>query len=129
LQMAAFTGNGEWRDIAERMLGEIQESAVRYPTAFAQWLSAIDFALAPVQEVAILVPSSNSGTSKFTDILWKRFRPHLVTAMAKYPPLPGAPELLQDRTLVNGQTTVYVCRQFVCQQPVTEAQAMENLLE
>ena len=39
LELSAFTGQGEYRDIAERMLRGIQSLAVRYPTAFAKWLS------------------------------------------------------------------------------------------
>ena len=54
LQLSAFSGNGEWRDMAENMVGSISKAAIQYPTAFGQWLCAIDFTIGPIQEIAIL---------------------------------------------------------------------------
>src|SRR6185369_4051696 len=54
LRLAAFTGEGRYRDAAERALATITAYASRYPTAFAMWLQAIDLALAPVAEIAII---------------------------------------------------------------------------
>ncbi len=53
LKLAALTGDGRYRDAAERGLGLVSAFAARYPTGFAQWLSALDFALAEVLEIAI----------------------------------------------------------------------------
>src|SRR5215208_5593979 len=52
LKLAAFTDNGRYRDIAEQSLRLIANHALRYPTAFARWLSAADFALGTVKQVA-----------------------------------------------------------------------------
>jgi len=40
---------------------------------------------------------------------------------------PAGP-LLADRDLVNGKPAAYVCRDFACQTPVTEADALQSLL-
>ena len=45
LQLSAYNGNAEWRSIAEKMIGSMASSALRYPTAFGQWLTATDFAV------------------------------------------------------------------------------------
>ena len=37
---------------------------------------------------------------------------------------PPAVPLLQDRVLVDGQATAYVCQVFACQAPVTDAEAL-----
>ena len=52
LRLAALTGEGRYRDAAERALRTVVSFVDRYPTGFAQWLSAMDLALAPVVEVA-----------------------------------------------------------------------------
>jgi uncharacterized protein YyaL (SSP411 family) len=49
LKLAAFTDNGSYRDLAEEALKSVAEAAVSYPTAFACWLSAADFALGNVK--------------------------------------------------------------------------------
>jgi hypothetical protein len=37
--------------------------------------------------------------------------------------------LLEDRDLVDGRPAAYVCRDFTCQAPATEAEGLRTLLE
>ena len=129
LQLSAFTGRGEWRDLAENMLVSLQEAVRRYPTAFSKWLCAIDFALNPTLEVAILGDPIALHTQLLVDALWSDYRPSLVTAISPFPPPPGSPPLLADRPLLDGQPTAYVCRNFICHRPVNRPEEMLSLLE
>jgi uncharacterized protein len=61
--------------------------------------------------------------------LWKAFRPHLLVAVSDFPPVLDTPRLVQDRPLVNGLPTAYVCRRFVCQKPTNSVQELEAQLE
>ena len=54
LRMAAFSDGSDRRRKAEEMLGLVMEQALNYPTAFARWLSAADFALGKVRQVAVV---------------------------------------------------------------------------
>jgi uncharacterized protein len=128
LHMAALSGRGDWRDQAEQMLAGIQPAAVRYPTAFGRWLSALDFALRPAYEVAILGDAGDPGRQELTAALWETYRPGVVAAISGYPPPPEAPPLLNDRPLQQGRPTAYVCQGFVCQMPVTEADGLRRQL-
>ena len=119
LQLSAFNGHGEWRDMAENMLGNISKMAARHPTAYAQWLCAVDFAMGPAQEVAILGDRASSDFNGLTRVLWGEYRPHLVAAISNFPPEPLSPELLSNRPLVDQKATAYVCQNFICQIPVT----------
>jgi uncharacterized protein len=129
IKMASFTGQGNWREMAENMLQSIQEIAARLPTAFSLWLSAIDFALGPVQEVAILSKPDDPGRQKLAEALWNTYRPNLVAAISVFTPKAGSPALLSDRPLLNGQATAYVCQNFFCQQPVTKLEELLSQLE
>ena len=128
LQLAAYGDRMEGRSRAEAMLGSIQDLMVRYPTAFAQWLCAADFALGPVQEIAVLGEAGLPHTDALLHTLWKRYRPRQVTAISAYPPACGSPALLNDRPLKNGLPTAYVCRGSVCQQPVNSPEELEAQL-
>jgi uncharacterized protein len=128
LQLSAFTGRGHWRDLAEEMLSGIQQAAARYPTAFAKWLSAIDFALNTVKEIAIVGDPGQDVTQQLVSVVWETFRPQVVCAVAAFPPPEGSPELLSDRPLKNGQPAAYVCRNFVCRQPVSRPEELRALL-
>ena len=47
LRLHAWTGQGSYRTLAERAMRTAVPQVARYPTAFAQWLSAMDLALRP----------------------------------------------------------------------------------
>ena len=128
LQLATYGDRGTWRSTAEDMLASITNALLRYPTSFAQWLSAADFAVGPTREVAILGDQNDAGIQDLLRTLWKNYRPRQVTAISAYPPEPGSPALLVDRPLLNNQPTVYVCQGFVCLQPVNSPDEMEAQL-
>ena len=128
LQLSGFTGRGDWRELAEGMLARISAAAGRYPTAFAQWLCAMDFSLAQVREVAILGPGNSPVRQEMVAKLWSTFRPDMLAAISDYPPSSEAPELLARRPLLNNQTTAYVCQGFVCLTPVNTPEALQQQL-
>jgi uncharacterized protein YyaL (SSP411 family) len=115
LQLAAFSGNGNWRDVAESMTASILPMAGRYPTAFAQWLCAASFALAEGREIAII---GGDDATELVATVWRSWRPFDVVAISPPTPEVGAPALLADRPLLNQKATAYVCRGFVCDLPV-----------
>jgi uncharacterized protein len=128
LRLAAYTARGDWRDLAENMLVPLQEAGSRYPTAFSVWLCAIDFAIGPTFEVAILGEIEDPGKRQLVDALWSAYRPHLVAAVSPFPPPVGSPPLLEDRPLLDGRPTAYVCRDFICHRPVNRPEDMISLL-
>ncbi|MEW6240656.1 MAG: thioredoxin domain-containing protein, partial [Chloroflexota bacterium] len=128
LKLAAFTDNGEYRDLAEKSLTLIGEYALKYPLAFARWLSAAEFALGPVKQVAVVAEAGLESARELVDAVRAGFRPNVVIAASSYPPGKDAPPLLRDRPLVNGRSAAYVCEGFVCKQPVTSAEELRALL-
>jgi hypothetical protein len=127
LKLAALTGNNLYRDRAEQALGRVIDSASSYPTAFARWLSAADFGLAEVKQLA-LVYASSVEASPFLDIANSQFRPNLVIAASTHPPAATAPPLLEERHLIGGQPTAYVCEHFACRLPVNTPDELQKLL-
>jgi uncharacterized protein len=128
LQLAALSGRGELRDLAEPMLKAIQQAAVRYPTAFGRWLCALDFAVRPAYEVAVVGSLEEEGGKQLWRTLWETYRPQVMAASSPLPVPQEAPPLLSERTLVEGKPAAYVCQGFVCRMPVTEAEALRTQL-
>jgi uncharacterized protein YyaL (SSP411 family) len=124
LKLAAYEGNAGWRQLGEKMLSSNLGMMLRYPSAFAQWWCAVDYSIGPVYEVAILGDLSEPATQHLLEPLWQGYYPRLVLAASPFPPASGSPPLLQDRPLLDGLPTAYVCQGFVCQQPVTDPMAM-----
>jgi uncharacterized protein YyaL (SSP411 family) len=128
LLMSAYTGSGEYRDLAEASLGAIQKLAGQYPTAFSQWLQALDFSFGPVHEIAILGNPNDSGIRALSEIVNKSYRPRSILAVSDFPPADMAPPLLKDRPLLENQATVYVCEKFICRNPTNSPEVLEDLL-
>jgi hypothetical protein len=128
LQFAAYEGRSDWRELAEGMLSSNLGSLLSYPSAYPQWLSAADFALGPVSEVAILGDLADPATQCLLQPLWRGFHPRLVLAVSPYPPPTASPAMLSDRPLLNDEPTAYVCQDFICQQPVNDPESMLALL-
>jgi uncharacterized protein len=127
LRVAAFTGEGRYRDAAERAIGTVAGYLARYPTGFAQWLVAAAFAAGDALEVAIVGDPSETATRALLEPIWSEWRPFQVLAVA--PPgavATSAVALLHDRVALEGKPTAYVCRDFVCSLPVT---AVDRLLD
>jgi hypothetical protein len=129
LKLAAFTGNEDWRLKAEQAMKRVADQAVRYPTAFARWLSAADFALGKVKQVALIGAISEKGTSDFLAEVYSRYRPNLIIGQTEYPPSDEVPALLVDRPMLDGKPTAYVCEGFVCNLPVTNLQDFRKQLD
>jgi hypothetical protein len=127
LRLAALTGEARYREAAERALAGVVEVAPRHPTFFAQWLIALDFATAPVAEVAIVGAPSERPTAALVRVARRGFRPHRVLAVGPDPADSGIP-LLQGRFALDGRPTAFVCRDFACRQPVLEPEALAALL-
>jgi uncharacterized protein YyaL (SSP411 family) len=125
LKLGAFTGEGRYTDAAERALRMVQPALGSAPTGFAQWLSALDFALGEPREIAIV---GDGGADKLLDVVWSEYRPNQVVACARGAEDASVP-LLERRTPLNGKATAYVCRNFVCELPVTEPEALAAQLQ
>jgi len=108
LRLAALTGEGEYHSRALSVFRLLHPLAARHPQAFAHLLQALDFHFAPVKEVALAGPD----TSALERTVRSRFRPHIVLAG-------GEPD---------GRGAAYVCERFSCLRPVTEPEALEELL-
>ncbi len=128
LQLSAYTGNGDWRDLAENSLGAVQSHLARYPTAFAMWLLALDMAVGPLQEIAILGDPDHEATQALLHTIWSAYRPKSVVAIAEFPPPPNSPPLLLDRPQLENQPTAYICQNFICRQPVIHPKDLESQL-
>jgi uncharacterized protein YyaL (SSP411 family) len=116
LRYAALTGSGRHRDAAEAALASVRLLAERAPR-FAGWsLAAAAAALdGPKEIVVVTEPDDPVGAE-----LAARARRSLGSVVLVVPPGVHGIPLLEGRDLVAGRAAAYVCRQFVCERPVTD---------
>jgi uncharacterized protein YyaL (SSP411 family) len=128
LRLAAYTGEGRYRQAAERAIAGMTSYVTRYPSAFAMWLQAIDFSIASVAEVAIVGDPPDPLTRDLLREAQGGYTPNRVVGVRPSDDAPTAIPLLADRVLVNGRPTAYVCRGFACKLPVTHREPLREQL-
>ena len=129
LQLSSYSGNGEWHDLATQALGSMQKTAGQYPTAFAQWLAGISYALAEGREIALIGELASGDFLALQEELWKEWRPFDLAALSPFPAEAGSPVLLKDRPLLEGKASAYICQQFVCKRPINSSKEFADQLQ
>jgi uncharacterized protein YyaL (SSP411 family) len=129
LKLAVFFGDERYEAVAVKALRPMADLMTRYPSGFGRYLSALDFHLGPVAEVALVWPAGGDAASLIATA-FQGYRPNrlVVGAPAGTPAAQGLP-LLADRPAVEGKPTAYVCRRYVCRLPVTDPTALAGQLD
>ena len=121
LRLARIYGDGELERRAVGIFRLLHEALARAPHAFGHALSALDLHFSPPRELAIVGPVE----SDVARAALEPFQPNTVVAVG---PAEGIP-LLEGKDLVDGRPAVYLCENFACQAPTTDAESLKNLSE
>ncbi|MFJ6724465.1 thioredoxin domain-containing protein [Streptomyces sp. NPDC091281] len=127
LSYAAHTGSEPHRAAAERALGVVKALGPRVPRFIGWGLAVAEALLDGPREVAVVGPSAADPSAlELRRAALLGTAPGAVVACGT----PGGEEfpLLADRVLVDGAATAYVCRNFVCELPVSDVDALTERL-
>ncbi len=127
LRLAALTGDNRYGVTADRALATVTTYLERYPTGFANWLSAAELAVGGIVELAIVGEPDDPATRALLDVARAGGRADLVVAVAADPGSSAVP-LLADRIALDGRPTAYVCQHFTCRLPVTDPATLVDQL-
>jgi uncharacterized protein len=130
LRLAIIFDDPTYRARAETVLGSLAPFLARYPTGFGRYLAAAEFALATPKEIALVGAPDAEDTRALSDAIFRPFRPHKVVLLRQpggEPPPIDSP-LLAERVQIDGKATAYVCENYACRLPVTDAAALREQL-
>ena len=128
MRLSALLEREDWGEMAERVLHLFGRHIREMPSGFGNMVCALDLFLQRPVEVAVLGARDRADTAALLDVVDQTWRPHVVLCGGDEFASDAIP-LLQNRGLVNGRATAYVCRNFVCSEPVTDAKALRKLLD
>ena len=128
LRLGTLLEREEWRDMAARILHLFGRHIQEVPSGFGNMICALDLYLQGPVEVAVLGDREAADTVALLDVVNKTWRPNVVLCGGSDPVSDAIP-LLKNRGMIDGRATAYVCRNFVCSEPVTDAEALEKLLD
>jgi uncharacterized protein YyaL (SSP411 family) len=124
LRLAELTGNSRWREQADRGLRAMRGVMHNSPMAAAQTLVALDFALGPIEQVAIV--GEGDAARKVLNAARKPFRPRRVIAFRE-PNDESTMPLLADKP-ANGPVATYICQNYACLAPILDIDEAEEKL-
>jgi uncharacterized protein len=127
IELSRLTGKHEWEQLALEPIKHMLEVMHRQPTGFGSLLQALEAHASPMREIAIIGNTEQDDTKALLNVLDSRFLPHVavVAAPAGESYLP----VLEQREMIDGNATAYVCENLACQLPVNTPEELEKLLQ
>ena len=130
LKLSVLTGDPSYDDRAATALRSAREIMQQFPSAAGHWLGALDFYLVRAKEVVIVGKPGDTATRNLTREVYKEFLPNRVFVGAENGTLSGNIDLplFEDRKMIAGRPTAYVCENYVCLLPVNDPAELAKLL-
>jgi hypothetical protein len=132
LTLAHLTGDSSYRDRAARTLERYGAGLGRIARVMPMMLGNVVTWLTPAAQVVVVGRGDDSGARALEHAAASVYAPAnvYITVDADVPNAALASELpwVAAMTPVNGRAAAYVCRDFTCQAPVTDAAALVGAL-
>jgi len=132
IRLARLTGQYELEDMAHQLIKTFYGNIKNYPAGFSYMLCAALQLEAGGTE--IIISGDGNGGFELLKIVRKGFRPFTVSLYFNRESLKDFEKngnllpFLNNYTAVDGKAAAYVCRNFTCNRPVTEAEALAEML-
>jgi len=124
LRLAELTGDAQYTDSSIPLFSAFSDLMDRQPEVVAEMLLALDFELSKRVEIAVIAPPDRKGLDAMLAPLRATFFPNRVLVVAvegeQLDSQAESSPLLSDRIAREGQTTVYLCQNYVCGFPTAD---------
>jgi uncharacterized protein YyaL (SSP411 family) len=130
LRLYHYTARDDYLTKAERLIKSYYDVMERQPFGFAHMLSVLDLYLEKPKEIVIIGNREEQGTAALLAKIQSLYLPNKTLQLAgPESPLDEISPLLAGKKQLEGKSTVYVCHNFTCSQPVTNWEELRTLLE
>ena len=132
LKLARLTGRSEMEQQAVETGKAFGESVERSPSSFSQALIALGFAHGDALEIVVVGDRNSEDTRKILELINRTYKPGKVVLFkdsAEAAALERVAPFTKEQGMVNGKTTVYLCRNFACEQPITSLDDLRDRLK
>ena len=132
LRLAQIRARKEWRERAEKTIRAYQPTLSNFASAMPQMLVALDVDLSKPRQIVIAGKRDAPGTKALLAELRRHFLPNKILLLAdgaegqKY--LAEKLGAIGAMSMVDGKPAAYVCENFTCKAPVTDADALREIL-
>jgi len=120
-RLGLYFDKADWRERSSSMISSLGNAIVRYPTSFGVWATILLEITAGTNEIVVI---ANKPQGVLSQIL-KEYIPHKIIMSSKI--ASNAFPLLSGKES-SGETTVYLCRNYACEKPVSSIEALMDVI-
>jgi uncharacterized protein len=131
LRLAQIRNDKQFDERARKTIEAFGPTVSHFASAMPQFLVAFDFSLAKPREVVIAGKLDSKGAKDLLKEVNRHFLPNRILILAdggegqKF--FAEKNEAIAPMSPVDGQPAAYVCENFTCKAPVTDAKALREL--
>jgi len=128
LRLARMSSSSELEVAADKIFKAFSALLMQAPVGVIHMLSAQVYAGADGIEVVLAGDKNSQQAKVIVEALNQRYLPYAVVLWRDEESIKLIP-FIKLQTPINNQVTAYVCKNFQCNQPVTDSQEMLDLLQ
>jgi uncharacterized protein YyaL (SSP411 family) len=131
-RLARLTGRPDYERLVSDTASAFSRQVASQPEAFTFFLSAMDMAIGPSQELVIVGNPDADDTRSLLAVAREDYHPNLVVLLR--PPgdagktIAELAPFTESFDLLDGQAAAYLCSGFACERPVSEPDALRDLI-
>ena len=133
IRLSRITGDSKYADYAKRIFESFGETVNRYPLGYTHLMSAVLYAESPWEEIVIAGKPEKKDTIDMIDAVHSIYLPFGVSILnpitqSERESVERIIPCIRGRTMIDDKATAYVCRDFACQNPVTDIDKLIDLI-
>jgi len=132
IRLSRIFNRSEFQDSAARIIGTFHSTLERMAVALPQMLAALDSTVREPVQIVVAGPRNDPATTEFLRVIGGRYLPDKIVLLADGEKnqewLQQHIETIRQMIPLDGKPAVYVCRNFACELPVTDAEKLEAML-
>ncbi|MGB6382636.1 MAG: thioredoxin domain-containing protein, partial [Syntrophobacteria bacterium] len=133
VRLGHITGDRDLVNRAEQLTGTFAKRIKAYPSAYTQFLAALDFMIGPSREI-VIVENKNGGSSRaMIETIHAHFLPNEVLLLRPSgqagEEITAVAPFVKELQSADDQPVVYICENHSCRQnPITEVEPLKAAL-
>ena len=132
VRLARLTGSVPYERLASETASAFSRQVASQPSAFTFFISALDMAIGPSQELVIVGIPGAEDTLALLEVAREGFHPSRVLLFKPAGDdsrlLSGLAPFARDFDLLDGRAAAYLCTGFACERPVSEPDQLRKLI-
>jgi uncharacterized protein YyaL (SSP411 family) len=130
VRLARMTGKSQYEEKAAALAKAFASHEEGTPSQNAMFLAGLDFSIGPAYEIVIVGDPKSKETEKMLHAIRTKFIPSKVVLFKREngTSLENVASFTKDMKTIAGETTAYICRNFVCSKPMTDTRKVLKIL-